>query len=188
MIGQIVGGIIRHVLTVLGGGLVTQGLLESEQLTAGVGAILTLLGIAWSVWQKSKKRTVPGGEFNSRAEVRKPARKYRFPKTGGYYQWPASVAALVGLAALLLIAVMISHCPARASREMHWSEMMERRDAMLAQQEIDITWAEVIDRRPFLVRLLDSLRVVPVALDLSDGSDSSDFMRVRWKISGGTDF
>lgn len=189
MIWKIVAGIVRHVLTVLGGSLVTQGWLQDEQLTAGVGALLTLLGIAWSVWQKSRTRTVPGGEFNKRAAVRK-ARG-----VGGYaYGWPVSVAALVCSALALALALGLWQCQAQASREWSWQEMMEHRDAMLAQQRIEIFWSDVVDRRPFLARLLESLRIAPVSVDLSDRSDSSDssdgsdLSRVRWQISGGAEF
>ncbi|MES2219369.1 MAG: hypothetical protein V4587_00195, partial [Acidobacteriota bacterium] len=45
-------GIVRHMLTTLGGGLVAKGTLDGDQLTQGAGAIATLLGIAWSVWAK----------------------------------------------------------------------------------------------------------------------------------------
>jgi hypothetical protein len=74
MILQILGGIVRTVLSAYGGNLVAEGWLTQEQLTSGTGAVLVLLAIAWSVWQKSRTRTTPGGEFNPRAEVRKAQR------------------------------------------------------------------------------------------------------------------
>lgn len=46
------GLIARHVLTTIGGGLVASGAIDSGQLETGVGAIMVLSGIAWSVWQK----------------------------------------------------------------------------------------------------------------------------------------
>jgi hypothetical protein len=50
-------GIVRHSLTTVGGGLVTSGYLSSDDLSAGVGAVVVLLGIAWSIlskrWAKS---------------------------------------------------------------------------------------------------------------------------------------
>lgn len=60
MIKELVLGVVRHVLTVLGGGLVTQGYLDASELSTGVGAVLALIGIAWSIWDKTrtKKLTV----------------------------------------------------------------------------------------------------------------------------------
>ncbi len=46
------GLIARHVLTTIGGGLVASGAIDSGQLETGIGAIMVLGGIAWSVWQK----------------------------------------------------------------------------------------------------------------------------------------
>ena len=46
------GLIARHVLTTIGGGLVASGAIDSGQLETGIGAIMVLSGIAWSVWQK----------------------------------------------------------------------------------------------------------------------------------------
>jgi hypothetical protein len=45
-------GIARHVLTTLGGSLVTDGILSSSQMTDTVGAIITLFGVGWSVLSK----------------------------------------------------------------------------------------------------------------------------------------
>lgn len=50
-------GIVRHGLTTAGGALVTSGYMSSDDLSAGVGAVCVLLGLAWSVlskrWAKS---------------------------------------------------------------------------------------------------------------------------------------
>lgn len=71
MIEKIIPGIIRHILTVVGGSFVTEGWLTDNELNSLIGAILTLIGVGWSIWQKSKTRTVPGGEFNPNAKVEK---------------------------------------------------------------------------------------------------------------------
>ncbi len=71
MIAQIIGGIVRAVMAAYGGRLVEQGMLTDQQLTQGIGAVLVLITIGWSVWQKSRARTVPGGEFNPEAPVKK---------------------------------------------------------------------------------------------------------------------
>jgi hypothetical protein len=49
-------GILRHILTSLGGGLVADGLLSQSQLSDGVGAVVILIGIGCSVWNKIEHR------------------------------------------------------------------------------------------------------------------------------------
>jgi len=51
--------IMRHVLTALGGGLVTQGLLSSDELSQGIGSVVTLAGILWSVIEKRQRACLP---------------------------------------------------------------------------------------------------------------------------------
>ena len=48
-------GIIRHALTFGGGFLVTSGYLTESTLNTGIGAIVTLIGVIWSVVDKNKK-------------------------------------------------------------------------------------------------------------------------------------
>jgi hypothetical protein len=74
MILQIVGGIVRTVLAAYGGKLVESGLITSDQLSQGIGAVVVLLTLLWSVWQKRRAATTPGGAFNPNAEVRKAKR------------------------------------------------------------------------------------------------------------------
>lgn len=45
-------GFVRHILTFGGGAGVTSGYLSESDLTAGVSAMLTLIGIVWSWWDK----------------------------------------------------------------------------------------------------------------------------------------
>lgn len=47
-------GVIRHLLTTVGGGLVASGILSGDELSQAIGAITTLIGIAWSVLSKRK--------------------------------------------------------------------------------------------------------------------------------------
>ena len=47
-------GVIRHILTTVGGGLVVSGALSGDELNQAIGAIVTLAGIAWSVISKRK--------------------------------------------------------------------------------------------------------------------------------------
>lgn len=50
-------GIIRHVLTAVGGALVAKGTIDEATLTAAVGAIVTLIGVAWSIIEKRRRAT-----------------------------------------------------------------------------------------------------------------------------------
>lgn len=47
-------GLVRHVLTFGGGFLVTNGTLSQSDLELAIGAIVTLVGIVWSVAAKRK--------------------------------------------------------------------------------------------------------------------------------------
>ena len=49
-----VAGIVRHVLTTIGGGLIASGTLSHDELSTAIGAISTLIGVAWSVLGKRK--------------------------------------------------------------------------------------------------------------------------------------
>jgi hypothetical protein len=48
--------ILRHVLTTAGGALVSDGILTSSQLQDGVGALVVIVGIAWSLVNKFEHR------------------------------------------------------------------------------------------------------------------------------------
>jgi hypothetical protein len=48
-------GIVRHVLTTFGGGLVVSGKLTEVDWNLAVGAIITLLGVAWSYLSPEKQ-------------------------------------------------------------------------------------------------------------------------------------
>lgn len=52
MTTEIITAVVRHVLTFGGGYLVTSGLIDNGQLELATGAICTIVGVAWSVWQK----------------------------------------------------------------------------------------------------------------------------------------
>ena len=47
-------GIVRHLLTGLGGAVVAQGWASEEMVTQGIGAIVTLAGLAWSILDKKR--------------------------------------------------------------------------------------------------------------------------------------
>jgi len=94
MFKQFILGIVRHSLTYGGGILTAKGWGDSGDWDQAIGAIITLVGIAWSIWDKRRSATVPGGSFNPRAEVRRPAPS---SPNGGYVRWE-----------LLFVAVLLS--------------------------------------------------------------------------------
>ena len=53
MSNDVVMGFIRHVLTLLGGVLVTKGWLTDAQMPELVGAVMTFVGFGWSFFDKS---------------------------------------------------------------------------------------------------------------------------------------
>lgn len=54
LFAKIAWGIIRHTITTLGGGLVADGVLSNDENSQLVGAVMTVLGIAWSGYEKYK--------------------------------------------------------------------------------------------------------------------------------------
>ena len=48
-------GVLRHILTTLGGGLIAQGLVTTSQWSDAAGAIVTLAGVGWSIYQKKQQ-------------------------------------------------------------------------------------------------------------------------------------
>lgn len=49
-------GFIRHALTLAGGVLVTKGVVDEASMLEAVGAIITLIGFAWSFRDKAEKK------------------------------------------------------------------------------------------------------------------------------------
>ncbi len=47
-------GVARHALTTAGGALVTKGLVTATTLDQGIGALMTIVGIIWSIVSKKK--------------------------------------------------------------------------------------------------------------------------------------
>ena len=50
-------GVLRHILTSAGGGLVTGGVFTSDELTTAVGLVIGIIGFAWSYWSKKHPQT-----------------------------------------------------------------------------------------------------------------------------------
>ena len=51
----VLNGIVRHILTAVGGALVARGSLAESELELAVGAIITLAGVIRSVFAKRRK-------------------------------------------------------------------------------------------------------------------------------------
>lgn len=47
---------IRHTLTFIGGGFVSSGMFTQEEISAVIGAVVTLIGFAWSIYEKRSKK------------------------------------------------------------------------------------------------------------------------------------
>ena len=59
---EIILGVLRHILTGLGGVLVAKGWADDSQIGEAAGALCTLIGFGWSVWHKRQaelKAAVP---------------------------------------------------------------------------------------------------------------------------------
>lgn len=52
-------GIIRHVATFGGGVLTTKGLASSDESTQLAGAVVTLVGVVWSIVSKARAAKTP---------------------------------------------------------------------------------------------------------------------------------
>jgi hypothetical protein len=59
---QIVFAIVRHLLTALGGVLVTRGTLDHAGLETVVGALMSILGVLWTVTHKVQNETIEPGQ------------------------------------------------------------------------------------------------------------------------------
>ena len=51
----VLNGIVRHILTDVGGALVARGSLAESELEPAVGAIITMAGIIWRAFAKRRK-------------------------------------------------------------------------------------------------------------------------------------
>ena len=51
-----IAGIVRHVLTAIAGGLVTDGFATQDQATQIVGGLMALSAMAWSLYNKRQHR------------------------------------------------------------------------------------------------------------------------------------
>lgn len=54
MNSTVVSALVRHILTAVGGGFFVSWGLDGDAVNAVVGAVSTIAGIAWSVWDKKR--------------------------------------------------------------------------------------------------------------------------------------
>jgi hypothetical protein len=54
MNATIISSLVRHILTAVGGGFFVSWGLDGDSVNAVVGAVSTLAGIGWSVWDKRR--------------------------------------------------------------------------------------------------------------------------------------
>lgn len=50
-----IAGVLRHVLTTAGGFVFANGTVSSTELEMAVGALVTLFGFAWSLYEKRSR-------------------------------------------------------------------------------------------------------------------------------------
>lgn len=51
--------LLRHGLTTAGGALVTKGFADSAEVEQLAGALITILGVLWSIWEKRNRPACP---------------------------------------------------------------------------------------------------------------------------------
>ena len=51
---DIIFGLLRHVLTLVGGYYVAKGQIDQDTVNTAIGGISTLIGVAWSIHNKTK--------------------------------------------------------------------------------------------------------------------------------------
>lgn len=64
---KILVGIVRHIVTAIGGGFVVEGSLSSNDLDLAIGAIMTLIGVVSSVLSKRKDAAADANRITPRA-------------------------------------------------------------------------------------------------------------------------
>ncbi|OGT59080.1 MAG: hypothetical protein A3E01_06075 [Gammaproteobacteria bacterium RIFCSPHIGHO2_12_FULL_63_22] len=58
----VVGAVVRHVLTMVGGGLIVNGSVTGDEMTQVIGAVTTVIVIGISVFQKWQKKQMDEGK------------------------------------------------------------------------------------------------------------------------------
>jgi hypothetical protein len=56
MTREMILGIVRHILTLVGGGFVAKGHIDASTAETVVGALISLSGVAWSILEKNNRK------------------------------------------------------------------------------------------------------------------------------------
>ena len=51
-------GIVRHLLTTVGGIIVSKGITDEGTMTAIVGGLVAVVGVVWSIWSNKQSQIV----------------------------------------------------------------------------------------------------------------------------------
>ncbi len=51
---DVILGLVRHVLTIGGGFLIAKGVVDAPGLDTVVGALVTIIGVVWSIFDKKQ--------------------------------------------------------------------------------------------------------------------------------------
>lgn len=52
---EVILGFVRHILTFGGGYVAAKGVIDQAMVNEIIGAMMTLVGVAWSFWDKKAK-------------------------------------------------------------------------------------------------------------------------------------
>ena len=47
-------GVVRHALTIMGGYLVSRGVVDEATITVAAGSVTSIIGVVWSIFDKRK--------------------------------------------------------------------------------------------------------------------------------------
>jgi len=169
--------------------------IDVSSLTDNVMDVIGLFGAAMVIWGRFKATrpisfiggTMPGGQFNPKAEVKKAEPVSPAPRPPGQ-SGRADVDALLIIAGLFLL-VGIAFCGFPNNSPMASREVPE---VIAHHQAAD--WMQVVrveDSRPFFTRLLSSLKCTPtlaIVRGTTAGESSYGITLTEIEITGGADF
>lgn len=54
MNATVIAALVRHIVTAVGGGLLASWGLDGDTINGVAGAVATIAGVAWSIWDKRR--------------------------------------------------------------------------------------------------------------------------------------
>ncbi|CAN5353427.1 hypothetical protein BH09VER1_BH09VER1_28550 [soil metagenome] len=194
LVTQIVGAVIRAVLQAVGGNMVAQGYLDADELNKGIGALICIGSLGWSIFHKYRTHTAPGGDFNPNAVVKRAEpvtpslARGPLGRGGGNQKGFALVDVLfaqVLFAICVMAVVMLAIAAPRASEP---SKLADRDLPANVDYSSWIKFTLVEDPRPFVPRFLDSISV-KFTPRLSQDEDKQWHVGIaKFEVSGGAAF